>query len=200
MTLKEQLELIDAYGINFEDNEIYLSGLVESNWAIILRLKIKQLRMYNSSNSKNLERIKIFLDSPGGDISCLVGIYDLFQQLKSENILIDIQAESNCMSAATLILASATGKKTAGKSCRFMVHELQLENISGSKSQTNSFNKELNHIHETFLNWYSFLAKEDFTEAQLKKERNKWSKLCNAETYFSTQDALRLKLIDEIVV
>lgn len=205
MTLAEKMEALHDYGVNLDKGIIYVAGDLESTLNVILRVKYNMIVEYQAQQLKSeLKEINIVLNSGGGDIVAITSVLDFFDDLKKNGVLVNVHAEGVCMSAATFILAGATGRRTAGQRCRFMVHEMQLisENTTQTQTQAKSFQAENDRIEQEMYSIYadiSLAKKENVTPEERKKAIEQWEKVCKKEFYFGVDEALTRNMIDEVV-
>lgn len=203
ITINEKLDALNTFGINLDKAVIFVSGQVDENLCIVLRIKYHMLREYWSQHLKeDLKTISLVMNSTGGDASTIMSILDFYDELKKDGVTVNAHVEGNCMSAATFIIAGASGKRTATKRCRFMVHEIQLSNIEGTRTQVKSFQDEVEYLQQQCYELYAILTaprKKKMTKDQLAKSTKDWEKLCEKETYFGSDDALKYGMIDAIV-
>jgi ATP-dependent protease ClpP protease subunit len=87
-----------------------------------------------------------------------------------------------------------------------MVHEIQIEGMGGTHTQTKAFQTELNRMQDECYTLYAeFSYKQDYdaglkpTPEDFENRVKQWDKLCTKETYFGADKALEYGLIDEIV-
>jgi ATP-dependent protease ClpP protease subunit len=201
LTLLDRLIIINDYGLNLDTATIYISGEITSALSIALRIKHDMLVEYYASINKPLKEINLIINSLGGDADAIFSTLDFYDELKKKGVLVNTKADGSCMSAATFIVCGGTGKRTATKRCRFMVHELQLAGIGGTHTQTKSLQVELDRMQSGYYETYAMTTKyrdKKPTKEQLNKEIALWEKRCAKETYFGAKEALELGLIDEI--
>lgn len=200
LKLIEQIDLIHQYAIHPSKSIIYISGPIEGDLATALRMKVAAIDMYREGHNLPLEDVNINILSPGGDAGSINALYDFYDELLSQGRKVNIHAEGICMSAATLIVGGASGKRTCGKRCRFMVHEIQIENVGGTGTQTKSISAEIERMGDEYLEAYVKVCNRDkeLTPEAFEKEKLKWEKLSTKETYFGADKAKELGLIDEV--
>lgn len=207
MTLEERLSVLNQYGIDLTTTTIYLAGEIDGNLSTVLRIKIAMLKDYFRIEKEPFKEVNIVLNSYGGDANAITAILDFFDELYEEGIIVNIHAEGVCMSAATFIVAGATGIRKASKRCRFMVHEMQIEGRGGTATQTKASNSEIERMQKECYEIYTEIAfrkkvknGEKISEEVWDKELAMWEKLCVKETYMSAEEALKKGLIDIVVV
>ena len=200
----DKVDIINNYGVNLEKAIIYFSGTVDGHCNIALRQKIDMIEEYYTNElNKTLEEITLILSSPGGDATVILAILDLYDWLLAvKNIKVNVMVEGICYSAATFIVAKATGKRTASKSSRFLVHELQITSGEGTHTQTKALQKEINFLQDKLYEQYSELSlanQKNLSDAAIAKNIKEWEKRCTSETYLSAEEAKNFNLVDEII-
>jgi len=209
---KSELAFIDKYRILTEDfidlnnKTIFIYGELPEDLGTDLKVKCNAIRQYwEEIKRQAIKEIKLDIASCGGSIYSVNGTLDFYDELKSEGILINTHAQGICMSAATVILAGGTGIRSASKRCKFMLHDIQVENIgAGTASQIIQMGKDLEQEQDDFFRFYieSVEKKTNLRPDQLKNEIKKWKKKFAGDSidkYISADEALKLKLIDKII-
>jgi ATP-dependent Clp protease protease subunit len=131
--------------------------------------------------------INFYLNSQGGDVYAAMGVVDV---IKTAKMPINIIGCGNIMSAAVFILIAATGKKTAYKSTRFMLHTIW-GGTQGKLSEVEITAVEM----KTMQNKIFELLVEHTKQPDIKFWRKFGEK---ADKYFDTNSALELGIIDEL--
>jgi len=126
-----------------------------------------------------LSSVTIALATPGGDVETALGIYDLIRRHGKVQII----ANGLCASAGTLILQAAA-HRAATPSSQFLVH-------FGSESAES----EAERKHNKNVERYWLQQFQQRTGASTRKVR-KWHA---GETFFNAQQALKERLIDEVI-
>ena len=201
MELANKLEIIQNYGLNLDKACIYIASEIDSTLSTYLRIKVDMIEEYYKEElGEELERVKLFLNSPGGDIYSIGAVLDFFNELKERNILVDTHSEGMCQSAATFIIAGGTGKRTSSKNCRWKIHEIQITTLSEQTQTPSQAKREQDE--------YDFLQKDyykRYAEITCKRKNNlskvskDWEELCKHTHYFSSFEAKKLGLIDEVI-
>lgn len=204
--LAEKMKYTSEYAINFDDRIIQLYGDLTDEIGPILRVKYELLKQW-VKNVEEVELTEITLDisSFGGDIYSIFSAFDFFHELKLNGVLVNTRAHGICMSAATVLLAGATGRRYALPYCRFMLHDVQVEGIGGTANQVQHTAKTISNEQMELFSFYAKFARkgqEDWTEKELKVEAKKWHKKYTkdgVDNYLTAKEVLELKLIDEIL-
>jgi ATP-dependent protease ClpP protease subunit len=206
MNVIERLEALHQFGIDLPSATIFLAGEIDGNLSTALRIKYCMIKDYYKSDKEALHTLNIVINSFGGDANAIASVLDFYDELAKNGVIVNIQAEGICMSAATFIVGGATGIRKANKRTRFMVHEMQIEGVGGTHTQTKQFQLELNRMQKECYDMYadfSFknrrVAGETISAEEFEKCADLWEKLCVKETYFGCEEALKKGLIDEII-
>lgn len=205
----DRASILHEYGINLSTKTVYVSGAIDAEANLGLRIKFDIIKDYCQESNEELKEFNLILSSLGGDATSIEAIMDLYDSYKKEGILINIHVEGISFSAATFFTCCATGKRTASKRARFLVHEIQISGAGGTHTQTKSFTTELNHLNEIMLQAYTecTLKKMGYYGIDNKCPEQKvydkiykaWNKRTIGETYLSSQEACELGLIDEVI-
>ncbi len=164
------------YGIDVKERAIYIGGEISVRLHINTALGLRILT--RDSN----QPITIILNSYGGEVCQALAIIEEIQLAKNK-APINTFAIGACQSAGTLILQAGQVRK-ASKDCSLMVHFGQETNESGSEAKHNSkLTKRMKDIYQE-------------RTGKGAKTINKW---LDADTYFTAEEALKAKLIDEVV-
>ena len=135
---------------------------------------------------KRNQAIKIYINSPGGSIYSLLGLYDVMQQLIEKGFIIQTKAMGLAASAASVILmAGSKGYRSASPHSRVMIH--QPSSITYGKITDMKIDLEENlRIKKELIELYRKHTGYDLEEMM---ERDKW---------LTAEEAKELGLIDEI--
>lgn len=173
------------YGINIDESLIYLHGDITMGTLFDLIAKIRIILDNRPEENAN-DNITILLNSNGGDVYESNGMIDYIESL---DVKVNIVARGRALSAAALLLCSATGLRAASKSTVIMIHESSAE-FAGRSSDIKA---NADHIDELETAFYQRLANvsnqsEDF-----------WRKSCRKDFYMTADKALELGLIDKVI-
>lgn len=165
--------------------KIFLFGDIDG----ILAKKVIQQLLYLENQGSN--PIEIILHSDGGDIDSMYGIVDIINRLKKKNIEIITIALGKCCSAAACILTFGTkGKRYALENSILMFHPVSYEIPFDYVSKQQPFSE--------FNAKQSELLTKAVAKNVQKKEKD-WAKLIEDGLWLSAKDALKLKVIDNII-
>lgn len=148
--------------------------------ALLFNEELKQL--------KDVEKIKLRINSPGGSVFEAQTMYNSLKQFAKDNeITVESFIEGVAASAATfLALAGDTVKM--GEGCLFMIHNPSTYS-SGMSDDLRKAADLLDKVKETILDIY--LKKSSLTREELSQKMDD-------ETWFSAKEALEAGFVDSI--
>jgi ATP-dependent Clp protease, protease subunit len=132
--------------------------------------------------------IKLWINSPGGLAQGFFAIYDMIQRVKAPVKTVCVGEAS---SAAAILLASgSSGLRYAMPNSRIMIHQIQVDGITGSNAEVEIDTKELKALQNRLT---EILARHTgHTTTKIKRD-TKMNK------YMSASEALEYGLIDKIL-
>ncbi len=174
---------MDVFSRLMMDRIIFLGTGIDDTVANIIQA---QLLFLESSDAK--KDIQIYLNSPGGSVYAGLGIYDTMQIIKP-----DVSTICTGMAAsmgAVLLCAGTTGKRTALKHSRVMIHQP----LGGAQGQASDIEITAREIAKLKKELYEIIAQH--TEQKYDKvwedgDRDYWMTADEAKEY---------GMIDEILV
>ncbi len=173
----------DIYSRLLEDRIVFLGGTINDAVANIV---IAQM-LFLAHREPNKEMV-MYINSPGGEVTAALAIYDTMQFVKSpvSTICIGLAA-----SAAAVILSAGTkGKRFALPNSEIMIHQVAMEGVGGQASEIEITTKEILKI-KARLN--DVLVKH--TGQNIKKIE----KDTDRDYFMSADEAKKYGLIDEII-
>jgi ATP-dependent protease ClpP protease subunit len=147
--------------------------------------------------SLGAERITLRLFSPGGCIDEACAIIGRMRNIKrigedGDHVLVpvDVEVYGACYSAATLILASATGERRMSEFADFMWHEGSGGTV-GRESELRDYAERMSHIEARWCEWMA-----RFT----KKPKKFWLDLSKSrkDCYFSAEECRKMGVCDKV--
>lgn len=135
-----------------------------------------------------MKRIRITLTSGGG---FLYYAFALYNHIHSSRLPVDIVASGFCMSAAVMVMQAAT-KRIAYENTLFMVHPSH-NSVDAEKSYD-----EFMAIVESYKTTHDLFVKLTIERAGIS--RKKFESIYSPRKYLTANEALKLGLIDEIIV
>lgn len=167
--------------VNFRERVIYLNDDVDE---CSLELVMKAL----DEMDKNPEaQIRIEISSYGGSVYDMMGIVD---RIRSSPCHIITRGWGKIMSAATFILA-AGDERLMGRHSWLMIHEIS-DWIKGTLSDLKIQLKHTETLEKQMCMMY-----EEFSKGTTKART--FEKLCERDCYLTSEETLKLGLIDRIV-
>jgi ATP-dependent Clp protease protease subunit len=167
--------------ILYNNRILFLFGTIDQETAsdIIPRLLVM--------NSLGAEPIKMFINSPGGEISAGMAIYDTMQFIESPVYTICI---GHCASMATWLLAAGeTGNRIASENSQIMIHQGRTI-MGGSFSDLKVNMEEFERTQERMIKLLSRHSNKNMEEIQNAIERDCW---------MTPQEALEFGIVDRVV-
>lgn len=165
-----------------KDRIIFVRGIFDQSMADSV---VAQLLFLESSDPN--EDIRMYINSPGGEVVSMYAIYDTMTYIKPNISTIGI---GGCASAASLILsAGAKGKRFALPNCEIMIHELS----GGAGGKFNDIKvgyEHTMHLYEKMAKNYS-----EFTGQKIQKIKKDMER----DFYMSALEAKEYGLIDEVL-
>lgn len=117
--------VVDVYSRLLADRIVYLGGPVDAGVANTL---IAQLLHLESDDPTR--RVNLYVNSPGGSISAMLGVYDAMQYLSSP-VHTTCVGEAG-MTAAVLVAAGTAGERRILPHARIVLHQPAAETQRGS--------------------------------------------------------------------
>lgn len=117
----------DIYSRLLKDSIIFLSGAIDNN---VANLVIAQMLFLEAENPE--KDIALYLNSPGGDISAGLAIYDTMQYIRPDIATYCVGQAASM--AAVLLAAGAHGKRTVLPNSRVLIHQPWTSGLGGQQS------------------------------------------------------------------
>jgi len=173
----------DIYSRLLKDRIVFLGTEIDDNVANIV---IAQLLFLESEDSK--KDISLYVNSPGGNVSSALAIYDTMQYIKPEVSTICV---GNAASGAALLLASgAKGKRLTLPNSRIIIHQPHTPGIGGQVTDIEIYAKEL------------ISTKKRLNEILAKHTGQKFSKIAEdveRDYIMTAEDAKNYGMVDKII-
>ena len=174
--LFKQLE----WGINLGSNTMYLTYEIDTDQLYAVMTRFDNFIKYNKDKDINL-----VLSSYGGDVYAMLGTIDYFKTLP---VKVNTHCVGACMSAAAVILACGTGKRTMTKNSTVMVHEGSAFEVG----KTSDVLKGADHLKKLQTNINRILGEVT------NKSQEFWEGVSKQDTYLTADECLEYGIIDEI--
>ena len=172
----------DIYSRLLKDRIIFLGGPIDDGVANSI---IAQLLFLDSQNSK--EDIKIYINSPGGQVTAALAIYDTMQYVKAEVATICIGMAASA--AALLLTAGAKGKRSILPNGEVLIHQV----MGGAEGQATDVAIHANHILKTKQRLNEIMAKHTGQPvAKVEKDAER-------DYFMSAEEAKKYGIVDKII-
>jgi ATP-dependent Clp protease protease subunit len=168
------------WGININSNTMYLTYEIDQDqlYAVITRFD-------NFIHHNKDKDINLVISSYGGDVYAMLGTIDYFNSLP---VKVNTHCLGACMSAAAVILACGTGKRTMSKNSTVMIHEGSAFEVG----KTSDVLKGADHLKKLQSNINRILGEVT------KKDQEFWEEVSKQDTYLTADECLEYGIVDEI--
>jgi|TARA_Y100000590_G_scaffold98879_1_gene112504 ATP-dependent Clp protease protease subunit len=174
--LFKQLE----WGINLNSNTMYLTYEIDTDQLYAVTTRFDNFVQYNKGKDINL-----IISSYGGDVYAMLGTIDFFNSLP---VKVNTHCLGACMSAAAVILACGTGKRTMSENSTVMVHE----GSAFEAGKTSDVLKGADHLKKLQSNINRILGEVT------NKDQEFWEEVSKQDTYLTSEQCLEYGIVDEI--
>jgi ATP-dependent Clp protease, protease subunit len=172
----------DIYSRLLKDRIIFLGGPIDD---IVANSIIAQLLFLDSQNNK--EDIKIYINSPGGQVTSALAIYDTIQYVKADVATICIGMAASA--AALLLTAGAKGKRSILPNGEVLIHQV----MGGAEGQATDVAIHANHILKTKQRLNEIMAKHTGQPiAKVEKDAER-------DYFMSAEEAKKYGIVDKII-
>ena len=168
------------WGINTKSNTMYLTYEIEQDSLYAVMTRFDNFVQHNEGQDINL-----VLSSYGGDVYSMLGTIDYFKTLP---VKVNTHCFGACMSAAAVILACGTGKRTMTRNSTVMVHE----GSAFEAGKTSDVLKGADHLKKLLENINRILGEVT------NKSQDFWEEVSKQDTYLTAEECLEYGIIDEI--
>ena len=169
------------WGINLQKSTMYLSYEIDQD-----QLYAVQTRFDNFIEVNPKQDITLNITSYGGDVYAMLGTIDYFKSLP---VKVNTHCVGACMSAAAVILACGTGKRSMTENSTVMVHE----GSAFESGKTSDVLKGADHLKKLQNNINRIMG--DVTN----KSTEFWEGVSKSDTYLTSDECLEYGIIDEII-
>jgi len=143
-----------------------------------------QLLFLEADNSE--KDIYMYVNSPGGDVNAMYGIYDTMQYVTPDIVTIGY---GQCCSAGSFILAAGTkGKRYVLPNTDIMIHELS-GGTEGKMHDMRSSYQHMETLYEKMAKHYVKMTGQRLTKIKKDMEVDHW---------FQAEEAVDYGLIDKV--
>ena len=172
----------DVYSRLFRDRIIYLGTPINDD---VANLFVAQLLYLNSEDPDR--DIQIYINSPGGEVSAGMIMYDVMQHVKPDVATVCLNASSM---AAVLLAAGAKGKRFILPHGKVMIHQ----GSAGFHGNTPDIRIQVKEIDDAITTLVQLIADhsgQPFDRVQKDSERDYFMKADDAVAYGIVDDILR---------
>jgi len=171
------------WGVNTETNTVYMAYDFDMDNLYTIVTKIDNLLRHQKDPRRALNMI---ISSYGGDVYTMLGMIDYIRSLP---VKVNTHCLGACMSAAAVLLASGTGKRTMTQNSTVMVHE----GSAFEAGKTSDVLKGADHLKLLQKTICNILG--DVT----KKSSEFWEGVSKQDTYLTASECLEYGVVDEVV-
>ena len=175
--LFKQLE----WGINLGSNTMYLTYEIDTDQLYSVMTRFDNFIQYNDGKND----VNLVISSYGGDVYAMLGTIDYFNSLP---VKVNTHCVGACMSAAAVILACGTGKRTMTGNSTVMVHEGSAFEVG----KTSDVIKGADHMKKLQTNINRILGNVT------KKTQEFWEDVSKQDTYLTSEECLEYGIVDKI--
>lgn len=181
---KDGERMYDVSSMLVKDRTLFLDCEIDQE---ITSQVTSLLFLLDRENSE--EKIRLWINSPGGIVQGFLAIYDMIQLIKAP---VQTVCMGECCSAAAILLASGSpGLRYCMPNSRVMIHQIQIDGLGGSNAEIDITTKELKEIQDQLT---EILARHTgHTKAKVKKDTK-------MDKWFSAQEAVDYGLVDYILL
>ena len=172
----------DIYSRLLKDRIIFLGGPIDD---MVANSIIAQLLFLDSQNNK--EDIKIYINSPGGQVTSALAIYDTMQYVKADVSTICIGMAAS--GAALLLASGAKGKRMILPNGEVLIHQV----MGGAQGQATDIDIHAKHILNVKKRLNEILSKHT------GKSIEKVEKDAERDYFMSAEEAKQYGIVDKII-
>lgn len=172
----------DIYSRLLKDRIIFLGGPIDGS---VANNVIAQLLFLDSQSDK--EDIKIYINSPGGEVSAALAIYDTMQYVKADVSTICVGLAASA--AAILLSAGKKGKRIILPNGEVMIHQV----MGGAQGQATDIDIHAKHILSIKKKLIEILA------SHTKKDVKKVERDMERDYFMSAQEAKKYGIVDKLI-
>ena len=171
----------DIFSRLLKDRIIFLSGEINDTLANSI---VAQLLYLDSLNNND---IYLYINSPGGDITSGMAIYDTINYIKSDVSTICIGLAASM--GAFILLSGTSGKRIALQNSEIMIHQ-PLGGASGQATEIKIAAQRILKLKDKLNKILSYNTGKDIKKIEDDTER---------DNFMEASDALKYGIIDKIL-
>lgn len=173
-------KVYDLFSRLLVDRIIFIRGAIDQDLADSV---VAQLLFLDSTDDSD---IFMYINSPGGEVSAMYGVFDTIQYIKSDVTTLGL---GTCASAAAFLLCSGVkGKRFALPSTQIMLHELS-GGVSGKVGDVKGHYKHMEDLHNAMSKQYSKMTGQPLKKIRRDLER---------DFYMTPEEAIKYGIIDKV--
>lgn len=177
-----QERVYDLYSRLLKDRVIFIRGPIDQSLADSV---VAQLLFLDAIDDG---AISMYINSPGGEISAMYGIFDTMQYIRSE---ISTLGLGTCASGASFLLAAGKkGKRSALPNSQIMIHELS-GGIQGKAGDMRNHHIHMEKLYEKMAGQYVKMTGQKI--AKIKKDMER-------DFFMSAEEAVKYGIIDKVQI
>ena len=164
------------------ERTIFLDGVFNDHMARAIVMQLMYLRGLDAK-----KEIKIYINSPGGQVTSGMAIYDTIQNLSCPVSTIVIGLAASC--GSFISMAGTKGRRFAMPNAEIMTHQPS----GGAQGQVTDILISARHIERT---------KKKMTELYLKHcggTYDAWEAMMERDKWHTAEEAMNLGMIDKII-
>lgn len=173
---------MDLYSRLLKERIIFMQGPVEASMANI----IKSSLLFLEAEDPDAD-ITMYIDSPGGEVSTGMGIFDTMQYVSC-----DIRTICCGMAASmgsVMLMGGTKGKRMALPHAEIMVHQPS----GGAQGKVSDIEISYKHIEKTKKMMHALYAKHCGNTAEF------WEETMDRDTWLDPEQAVEIGLIDKVI-
>jgi len=172
----------DIYSRLLKDRVIFLGGPIDD---MVANSVIAQLLFLDSQSSK--EDIKLYINSPGGQVTSALAIYDTMQHVKADVSTICVGMAASA--AALLLTVGEKGKRFALPNSEILIHQV----MGGAQGQATDVAIHASHILRMKKRLNDIMAKHTGQSV------SKVEKDAERDYFMTSEEAKKYGIVDRII-
>jgi len=172
----------DIYSRLLKDRIIFLAGPIDD---VMANSVIAQLLFLDSQNAK--EDIKLYINSPGGQVTSALAIYDTMQYVRADVSTICIGMAASA--AALILTAGKKGKRIILPNGEVLIHQV----MGGAQGQATDVAIHADHILQIKKKLNNIMAKHTGQSV------SKVEKDTERDYFMSADEAKKYGIVDKII-
>jgi len=174
---------LDIFSRLMSDRLIFLGTEIYDEVSNILQAQMLFLESLNPE-----EDIRLYVNSPGGDVYAGLGIYDTMQYIKPDVSTMCVGLAASM--GAILLTAGTKGKRFALPHSRIMIHQ-PMGGIGGQASDITITSNEINNLKKDLYDILVTHTGQTYKKIEKDGDRDFWMKAEEAKNYGLIDNVLR---------